>query len=264
MATQEKTRGRDRSVKDELDENGVRRSIFEAEAKQAFARYTAELTFHRKLMGGIPKDPNLIEGWLASKAGIKDEQELRRAVLRTLAEQGFDEAGTMMDAKEITDETYEVIKTAAAQIAGSQQTTGFKVNANGLYVENRQFKAMLKECVNICFASERWGPTKKGPKSFTAERVFVTPAEISLGRMEPDGTEQIIGHISDQRGKRSTVGYHEYVERPVLTIGIEVLDNSIKPEWWSRIWVEAERSGFGALRSQGYGTFNVTKWERVA
>ena len=60
------------------------------EQSQLFARYAAQITLRDKLLGGVPKDPKLIEGWLRAKAGIEDGQELRRALQRTLAELGLD------------------------------------------------------------------------------------------------------------------------------------------------------------------------------
>ena len=237
-------------------------SLFEAERQKQYARYAVELSMLGKLMGGVPKSADLIEGWIRSQAGVTDEQEVRRMVLRTLEEQGI-EIGDALVQEQVGDALYEAIKLTAEQRAGEQQTTGFKTNEQGVYIEARQVKAMIREAVNIGFAAQRWGPTNKGPKSFTAERVFVYPDEINLGRDEPDGTERVIGHIQDKLGKRSTLGYHEYVERPVVFFTVEVLDNSIKDEWWARVWVIAERNGLGALRSQGYGQFAVTKWDRI-
>lgn len=252
-------------------------SVFSSATDEFFQQYEAELTFEEKLMGGTPKKPDVIEAWIRSKAGIIDEQEIRRMVIRTLQEQGV-ELPDIKENVEITDLTYEQVKKAAETIAGQQQTTGFKRNGKGIYIESRQIKAAIKEAVNIGFAGldkpskdaptpklpGLWGPTKKSPKGFTAERVFPDPTEIILGREEPDGIEQVIGHIKDKSGTRSTLGYHEYAMKPVISFVLRVLDDSIKPEWWARIWSIAELNGIGALRSQGYGRFKVTKWEKIS
>ena len=42
-------------------------------------------------------------------------------------------------------------------------------------------EAALKESVHILYAGDRWGKTKKGPKSFVAERVFLEGDRIYLG-----------------------------------------------------------------------------------
>src|SRR5437667_4388323 len=109
--------------------------VFGIEA-DLWAVYRARLAFRDKLIGGIPKDPKLIEGWLRTKAGIEDRQEMRVAMLRTLAEVGngmFDGAGDGDD-----------LAQAATALAAQKRTTGFKVGLDGLYVEGGQVKAMLK------------------------------------------------------------------------------------------------------------------------
>ena len=93
--------------------------------------------------------------------------------------------------------------------------------------------------------------------------MFVTPEHISLGRMEPDGVELVIGHIVGPHGPRSTLGYHEYVNRAILDFDVLVARDSIQEEWWVDLWVHMEENGIGALRSQGYGKFDLLKWEKV-
>jgi hypothetical protein len=216
--------------------------------------YTVRLAFRDRLIGGIPKDPKLIEGWLRGKAGIDDPQDLRLAVLRTLAEVG--------------DETPEVANenglAQAAMLASQKRTTGFKVGADGLYVESRQVKAMLKESTNIVFAGERWGPTRKAARAFFAERVFIEPDKLTLGVREPTGTELVVGHIAGPMGPRSTLTNYEYVERPLVEFRVMVLRDCVSPEQWRDIWSHAQENGFGTLRSQGHGRFDVTMWERLS
>lgn len=230
------------------------RSVFAQDASDLFTTYEVDLAFEDKLMGGIPKSPNVIEGWLRSQAGIEDQEEVRQAMLRTLIELGADVNAGM---------TREELEQASEELAAVKSTNGFKVDENGLYIEDRQVKAMLKESVNILYAGDRWGKTRKGPRSFVAERAFVKPARIYLGRHEPDGVELVIGHVSDAAGKRSTLAYHEYAECPTITIQVEMLRDQLTAKQWSEIFTLAERNGLGALRSQSHGRFAVTRWERV-
>lgn len=228
-------------------------SVFSDRYQDVFTTYECEIEFHHRLQAGIPKNPKVVESWLRSKAGISDEAELLQVMRRTL-----DDMGVEIPA----NATYEEIVSASEEIAGAKQTCGFKSNGSGPYIESRQVKALLKESVHILYAKEKWGKTGKGPKSFTAERVFVEPQQILLGRSEPDGVELFIGHITGPQGPRSTLGYFEFVEGATIGFRVLVLEDSITPEQWVRIWIEGERLGLGALRSQGHGTFEVTKWER--
>lgn len=231
----------------------ARRKVFGTDAT-LWTTYRAVLAFRDKLVGGVPKDPKLIEGWLRSRAGIEDSQDLRMAVLRTLSE--VEGAGA--------NATGEAADDVAAALMAQKRTTGFKSAPDlGLYVEGRQIKAMLKESTNIVFAGERWGPTRKAARSFFAERVFVDPDRIPLGVAEPSGVETIIGHISGPTGPRSTLGNYEYVLQPVIEFRVLTLRDCIDAEQWRDIWCLAQENGFGTLRSQGFGRFDVIAWERT-
>lgn len=228
--------------------------IFATRKTELFTFYDVRIRARGRLMGGIPKNPKLMEGWIRSKAGVEQEEEVRRMMLRTLVEIGADVTPDM---------SFEALETASEKLAAVRQTNGFKLGVNGLYLEQRAVKAMLKESVNVLFAGDRWGPTRKGPKSFFAERVFVGPEKIWLGKSEPDGVELFIGHVSGPQGPRSTITYHEYVEEPVLQFRVMVLRDEISEKHWPDVWNHAEENGLGALRSQGFGQFDVEQWDVV-
>lgn len=218
-------------------------------------------------MGGAPKNPEVVEGWLRSKTGITDEEEIQSMVRRHMVEMGTWRP----------DMSAEEIEEASRAVAQTRETTGFKQDEHGLYIEQRQVKAALKESTNILFSGERWGATRrtnakgesvaayqgKAPRAFLAERVFVSPEHISLGTFEPDGVELMIGHIVGPQGPRSTLGYHQYVLRAQLTFDVLVMRNCIEDEHWYEIWTHAEENGLGALRSQGYGKFDLESFDRV-
>lgn len=223
-------------------------------ALELFTLYDARIEFRGRVLGGIPKSPELVEAWLRSKAGITDKEELRHAWLRTLYELGV----------EVTEDMSfdEAIK-ASRKIAGSKSTTGFKVDARkGMYIESRQVKALLRENVNILYAGQRVGPTKKGPKAYASERVFFAPNNLYLGSQEPHGIELMIGHVTGPQGPRSTLTYHEYVDRGAFDFTVMVCEDSIPEDWWPRVWTLAELNGLGACRSQGFGCFDIVKWTK--
>src|SRR4051794_16284301 len=53
-------------------------------AADLWSAHAVCLVFRGKLVGGIPKDPALIEGWLCTRAGIDDPSLLHSAVPCTL------------------------------------------------------------------------------------------------------------------------------------------------------------------------------------
>lgn len=230
---------------------------FDSQA-ELFQFYRSTLQFTNMLAGGVPKDPAIVEKWLRHKAGIEKEQEIRNAMIRTLREL-YPELEEMDDFDQIIE--------ASRELQSEQSLQGFKQDDNGLYIESRQVKAMIKECTNALYGrQEKWGPTKKGPKSFVAENVFVTPDRIHLDRDGPDSVEMFITHT--HRG--SSLGLVELVEEPRIEFAVkftpfahERLLGKDKGIRWARIATLAQENGLGAMRSQGFGKFEWVEWEEV-
>ena len=236
-----------------------------------FTRYRVWLEFIGKVMGGVSMDPKLIEGWIRTKTGITDEEEIRTSMVRTLLEMGIELP---------ENPTMEQLEKASESIAAVKNTNGFKRDpVRGLYIEGRQLKAAMKEAINIALAGERLGPTKKGAKNFLAERVFVVEDVLPLYklehdpetgepvlsyRMERDGLDLIIGHVTGPSGPRSTLTYREYVLNPRVVVTFLSSQDLIEEDEWRIIWEQMEQNGIGSLRSQEHGKFLVRKFVRIA
>lgn len=237
--------------------------IFDDAVSDLFANYRATLRFRARVVGGTPSNPKLIEGWLRAKMGVSQEEEVKSLTLQTLRDLGLE--GEMFDGDEIR---FDTLAAASEAIAKKSNTTMFKRDMSGLYLEARAVKAMLKEAVAILYPGSgpnphRWGVTKKGPRSATAEWVFIIPDHISLGIAEPSGIDLSIGHINGKDGPRSTLDYYEYVEQATITFDVLVLQDRVPAEYWPTIWRYAQEMGLGAKRSQGFGRFDIEQWERV-
>jgi hypothetical protein len=220
-----------------------------------FTRYRIDIEFRNKIMGGIPKRADVIEGWLRARAGVTQQEELLAATRRTLLDLGLElpETATL-------DEMIEASKVMAAE----KSTNGFKVDPGaGLYVETRQIKAAFKESCNVLFAGERWGVTKKGPRAFLAERVFVEGDIVPLGRTEPDGVDMVIGHVVGPQGPRSTLTYHEYVQQARCSFVVMSANDCISADQWGLLLQHSAENGIGALRSQGHGRYDVLDVTRL-
>lgn len=220
-----------------------------------FARYRVTLRLTNRIMGGVPKDPKVIEGWIKSKMGLPEGAEMREMVWRTMLELGHNLG---------PEASEEQMDAAIAATVADKSTNGFKRNDTGLIVEGRQVKAMLKENVNILFGAQKFGPTRKGAKGYVAERIFVEEDAIPLGRREPDGVELFIGHVTGPQGPRATLTYYEYAERPEISFTVLSLQDCLSPAQWEQIFEQAEQNGLGSLRSQGYGRFALVGVEPVA
>jgi hypothetical protein len=219
-----------------------------------FARHQAEMfpyRFQGQLLvsciaGGTPTDPNVAEAWVRTKLGATDDL-LRQMVAETMVERGV-----------TADE-------AAEEVARNKHLNGFKRDPeHGLYIEGRQLKAALKEAASCAVAAGKltargWGKTNKGLLSYLAEHVFVVEDRLYLGVTEPTGINQRFVHTF--RG--SGIQYEEYVEDAKVDFTV-IADHEFSEKEWAAIWTSGEQQGIGASRSQGYGRYEVTRWERQA
>lgn len=220
------------------------RSVFAKYVPVAYPfRWEGSLEVHN-IAGGIPTDPNVAEAWLKTKLVAKDDL-IREAVAEVMAERG-------VSAEEATK-----------LVADTRHLNGFKRDGHGLYIEGRQLKAAIKEAASVAVASGKllprgWGKTNKGLVGFVAEHVVVVEETLSLGVSEPTGVVQRF--IKSFRGVG--IQYEEYVEKAHIDFTIAT-DYLFADKEWALIWLTGEQQGIGASRSQGYGRYTVTRWERV-
>lgn len=206
-------------------------------------RYAGQLTVGT-IVGGTPTDPKVAEGWLRTKLGGTDDR-IREMVAETMVERGV----TAAEATEIVNI--------------NQHLNGFKRDEKGLYIEGRQLKAALKEAASCAMAvdklkSKGWGKTNKGLLNFMAEHVFVVEERLYLGVTEPTGVNQKFVHTF--RG--SGIQYEEFVTDAVIDFTV-IADHAFSPSDWAAIWTSGEQQGIGASRSQGYGRYDVTRWDTL-
>jgi len=242
--------------------------VFDDHLDDVFVHRLVTVQLTNRLYGGTPQRPDVIEAWLRTKTGVTQEAELAAMTKRTLLEidpdlieQAKDEQG-----RELT--AYELMKLASEKLATSQTTVGFKRDRKGgLFIESRQIKAGLKESINIQLAGIMMGAKGryqgKGAKNWLAERVFVGPERVYVGREDFDGLELFVGHVNGPQGPRSTLTYYQYVTRCTLEFRIATIQNPVIEDHWPSIWLTFQSVGLGALRSQDAGRFTITGWKKV-
>ena len=105
--------------------------------------YRGRIQYRNKLMGPTPLNPKSIEAWIRKGMGIDDVDELKRQVIKTAIELGYEANDDM---------TVEQLQELAEKMARFQHTNGFKRDpVHGLYIEGRHIKSMMKEVVSIEF-----------------------------------------------------------------------------------------------------------------
>lgn len=217
--------------------------VFDKYRDDAFP-YQYSGTLHVGMIcGGVPTDPKVAEGWLKTKLGIDNDRLIQEMVAETMIERGVspEEAVSLVNAQ--------------------KNLNGFKRDEKGLYIEGRQLKAALKEAVNVAVAAGKldkrgWGKTNKGLLGYLAEHVFVTEERLHLGVTEATGINQRFVHTFRGTG----IQYEEYVEGADINFTV-ISDHDFSDKEWATIWLCGEQQGIGASRSQGYGRYEVTRWE---
>lgn len=218
-------------------------TMFDSYRDQAWPhRFTAVLHFDT-IVGGVPSDPKVAEGWLKTKLAPSDDL-IRDLVATTMVERGI-----------TADE-------AASEVDRLKHLNGFKRDANGLYIEGRQIKAAIKEATSVAMSAGKlaprgWGKTNKGLLGFIAEHVMVVEDRVFLGVDEPSGVNQKFVHTWRGNG----ISYEEYVTDAKVTFTV-ISDYDFTEKDWAMIWLTGEQQGIGASRSQGYGRYKVVVWDR--
>lgn len=225
-------------------------SIFEDIIPESYP-YQFDGALHLDMvLGGIPSDPRVAEGWLRTK--IKDtDQRIQDMVAKTMAERQVDAEAALKIVNEL------------------KNLNGFKKGLpedgehdGELYLEGRQLKAAIKEAVSVAVGANKlkltgWGQTKKYLTNYVPEHIFVINKKLWLGVTEPSGVLQQFVHT--HRG--SSIQYQEYVLDTDIQFHV-VSDHPFTDHQWALIWTTGEKQGLGASRSQSYGTYEVTRWDR--
>lgn len=108
--------------------------LFPREHSRRFTVYRVGIRMNDKLVGGIPNDPKAIEGWIATRMMISDEQAQLDMVAQTLRETGIPVP---------ENATRDEIRAAAEEVAETTHACGFKSDQVGAYLESRCVKAMI-------------------------------------------------------------------------------------------------------------------------
>lgn len=253
-------------------------SVFANRKNPFWGEIPVVIEFRDMLCGSKPMSAQVYIDHLKRKTGIDDMIELRRLFLIDFKEAGAFEEGddpSEMAASLTETEFYDLVERATKKYE-TKALTGFFSDDQGLYLENYQLKGAIKEAVAICYPYRKgkpkgtWGPTKKSPRDYAAERIELEPRKIYLKRrgeviQERDGIREITGRVSGAQGKRQVVSRYEYVTTPRIEFTIfipndPVVSDEFDDETWANIWENIEKGGIGGSRNSGMGRCAVTRF----
>lgn len=202
--------------------------------------YDVRFRFVTPLSGGVPKSPDLIDAWVRARTGY-DDARAREVAAQTKKDMGIDEERVQTE----------------AEAAAEKSWSGFKSDAEGLYIEARQVEAMLKETASVM----RLTVNKRGSKQVLQHACHVKPYRIHLGKTEPDGYEESVVHATTPQGPIHAIKRNDYVsEGTEIAFTLHVLRGNaqgVDEDYLRRCVTLGQDDGLGANRSQGFGRFEV-------
>lgn len=227
--------------------------------------YDVEIQVDDRLVGGIPIIP---EG--ADRADAYEKWARGQGVEQ---DSSFDQP---LHDKLAADPEMPVM-VAEDEVAGLQ--TGFRKGEDGVYIEARQIKAMLKE------AAQRLGIVKKvrGSRQVLQHDLLVRAADGSqrlyLGVEEPSGHDSRPISVVTPQGPRTAIRRFDYVNQPTVRFVLQVLagrldehgtlntgigNGLVTEQDLSDMLELGQTLGIGADRSQGAGTYTLVSIEKRA
>lgn len=198
------------------------------EAMNVWKEYRVKLQFTNELMGGTPKNPELIRDWLEAK-GAPDIEA---------------------NAQEIE-----------ASIEASEQRSwcGFQSqDGQGLCMRGYHVKAHIKDCANIL--KDMLGI--KALRSKVADRCYVMEDYIPLAAKEPSGFFEHPVRVMTAQGPRSALKRTDYVNKPLITfrlrmLAVEIIPKTPNGDLLDTIFEYGGIHGMGSDRGMGFGRYKV-------
>jgi hypothetical protein len=213
------------------------------------------------LVGGTPLNRDVVAGWIRSRVGTRELADLELAKLVNEAIEGR-EGTDPLDPTATID--------AIDEVARGVNLNGFHRRNGVLVFPARCVKAAVKEAISVAIAGgaigkdRGWGKTNKGILSWAAEHVYVPEEFLAVldtdGNMltEPTGIQQ--RQVSVHTG--TSISREEYVRPAILRFEVRTDDDSIDAAW-PTIWTYGQQQGIGSTRSQQFGRYSVTKFEKT-
>jgi len=207
-------------------------------------KYSVIVQVKDRIVGGIPKSPDMIEGWVLGK-GVDElkREEISKNVLANL---------------DVSDAVDEAI--------AKQWTTFLGNEKDGYYIEPRQVISMFKDGIRV----KELNKVVPALTSKFSHGVRVKPEKIYLGK-KIDGWAEKPLSVMTAKGPRTALKRFDYILAPKLAFEIWIACNMKDATGKDRTdeiirllldWGQDE--GIGASRSQGEGLYEIVKVEEIA
>jgi hypothetical protein len=204
--------------------------------------YRIEIQFRDKLVGGVPKNKDLLADAVRAHTGFDDEK---------------------------TQEQIKELGSGVVDVIVEKSWNGFALDDVGLYIKAFQVKALFKECAQMLrLAKDRLGSKQILQHGFEVKALDGSD-KLHLGKSKPDGTAEGPIHVMTPQGPRTAIKKVDYVEKIALSFEVWVLathhgeTRHVGEEQIVQMLRFGQENGVGADRSQGAGKFDVKSFEVV-
>ena len=209
-------------------------------------KWEVRLDLRRRVVGAIPKNPDIIDTWVMSRAKKKGKSEEEAKVI---AEKIKEEVGADPEVE--------------------KNWVGFKSDRTGVYLEDRNLKAMLREAATTLELFKGTGSVAR--KQTFQHGLFIKPEKIYFMRdgrpiKEPDGYQDRAIHVMTPSGPRSSLKREDYIDPPAylefeiwVVIPKDRKEPYINDEFIKECLELGQEIGLGGSRSQGFGKFIVKR-----
>ena len=193
--------------------------------KKTVVKVTIELM--DKMLGTVPKDPEIYKTYIASKAAEVEPVEAQD--IQKVEEKGW--------------------------------TGFFKDEEKGVYILNYMITGFLKEAANNLKEQFRITNFRNKVGNF----VFTEPRQIYFGKMDVDGVLERPLRGQTAQGPIVSLARSEYInEGNTLNFQLVILDNKeFKADTIKELFEYGEYKGLGQFRNGSYGRFKLISWEEV-
>lgn len=185
------------------------------------------------LLGGRPTTHDLLESWLKEREVKIESGEDLRCVTRG-----------------------ELKAIRSSDIKASSWNT-FELDNEGLFIEERNVKAMLREAGLMTKVGKH-----NGFPDIVRNGIFTKPEKIHLKRdglilKKPDGYIDRIALIKRGRKAKSALKRLDFVKQPQIDFDLWVAEIALAVEEVQSLFLFGQEVGLGACRTQGFGKFDV-------
>jgi len=210
-------------------------------------RYKVEIQFEKRVVGTLPKNPDMIQAWVKSR--IKNDDKKADDMAEKIS--------------------YEVM----AQVEADKKWVCFKSDEKGIYIEDRNIQAMLRESGTSLELFKGVGSVAR--KQAFQHALFIEPSKIYFERggkiiKQPDGQQERMIHVMTRMGPRDSIKREDFIDVGAeMNFSIKIIipynkkDANLTKGHIKDMMDLGQNIGLGGSRSQCFGQFKLTSFSEL-